>query len=122
MPLRQLKKIHLQFNPADRRATAIREFLNRILSPNAKKSNPECAVTHKIRTDSMPPVIAIEFVNGVKEQFNCHSMKVEQIQAKIRDISDGMETTANLNASGISLSELKFHTVDGKPKKEQKRI
>ena len=46
----------------------------------------------------MPPVVAIEFENGVKDQFNCHDLKVEDIARKIKDISDSMETKANLKA------------------------
>ena len=60
---------------------------NRIYSPRAQKSNPECEVSHKIRADEMPPVVAIEFENGVKDQFNCHDLKVEDIARKIKDIS-----------------------------------
>ena len=119
MPLRHLKKIQVQFNPKDHRATAVREFLNRIYSPRARKSNPECDVSHKIRTDDMPPVVAIEFENGAKEQFNCHALKVEDIAGKIKDISDSMETKANLKASGIAVEELKFEAVDGKKKKSK---
>jgi large subunit ribosomal protein L53 len=119
MPLRHLKKIHVQFNPMDHRATAMREFLNRIYSPRAQKSNPECDVSHKIRTDNMPPVVAIEFENGVKDQFNCHNLQVEDIAKKIKDISDSMETKANLKASGIVIEELKFEAVDGKKKKSK---
>ena len=44
-------------------------------------------MSHKIRTDDMPPVVAIEFENGAKEQFNCHALKVEDNAGKIKDIS-----------------------------------
>ena len=76
-------------------------------------------MSHKIRTDNMPPVVAIEFENGVKDQFNCHNLQVQDIAKKIKDISDSMETKANLKASGIVIEELKFEAVDGKKKKSK---
>jgi hypothetical protein len=44
---------------------------------------------------------------------------VEDMAKKIKDISDSMETKANLKASGIVIEELKFEAVDGKKKKSK---
>ena len=112
MLLKNLKKVHVQFNPMDARATAAREFLNRIYSPKAKASNPECDVSHKIRTDDAPPVVAIEFESGRKEQFNIHRLKVEGIVKKIKYIADDIETKTLLKAAGISIEDLKFKSRD----------
>ena len=69
-------------------------------------SNPECVLEHKVRSDDAPPVVAVEFVNGFKDQFNCHKMNVEQIAQRIRDVANGMETTELLKQAGLNSESL----------------
>jgi|TARA_B110000967_G_scaffold134146_1_gene136971 large subunit ribosomal protein L53 len=104
MPLRQLTRVRIQFSASDQRSAAVREFLKRCQA--AKVSNPECVLEHKVRSDDAPPVVAVEFVNGFKDQFNCHKMNVEQIAQRIRDVANGMETTELLKQAGLNSDTL----------------
>lgn len=108
MPLRQLARVRIQFNPFDPRSTAVREFLARCSSARARASNPDCVVEYKIRNDKAPPVVAVEFVNGVKDQFNCHKFTVNDINARIDSVSKEMETKALLQDAGLKYSDLRF--------------
>lgn len=59
--LSQIKSIHVQFNTTDVRSRAVREFLARCTTPKALESNPKCEITHKLRIDAQPPVVALEY-------------------------------------------------------------
>ena len=104
MPLRQLTKVRIQFAASDQRSAAVREFLKRCQA--ARESNPECVLEHRVRSDDAPPVVAVEYVNGFKDQFNCHKMNVEQIAQRIRDVANGMETTELLKQAGLDSAAL----------------
>jgi large subunit ribosomal protein L53 len=104
MPLRQLTKVRIQFAASDQRSAAVREFLKRCQA--ARESNPECVLEHRVRSDDAPPVVAVEYVNGFKDQFNCHKMNVEQIAQRIRDVANGMETTELLKQAGLDSASL----------------
>lgn len=104
MPLRQLTRVRIQFAASDQRSAAVREFLKRCQA--ARESNPECVLEHRVRSDDAPPVVAVEYVNGFKDQFNCHKMNVEQIAQRIRDVANGMETTELLKQAGLDSAAL----------------
>ena len=104
MPLRQLTRVRIQFAASDQRSAAVREFLKRCQA--ALESNPECVLEHRVRSDDAPPVVAVEYVNGFKDQFNCHKMNVEKIAQRIRDVANGMETTELLKQAGIDSAAL----------------
>lgn len=59
--LAQIKSIHVQFNAADARSRSVLEFLSRCSAPKALESNPKCAISHKLRADEQPPVVALEY-------------------------------------------------------------
>ena len=59
--LAQIKSIHVEFNASDGRSRAVREFLARCTTPKAIGSNPKCEITHKLRIDEQPPVVALEY-------------------------------------------------------------
>ena len=63
-------------------------------------------MTHRVRSDDAPPVVAVEYVNGFKDQFNCHKMNVEQLAQRIRDVGGGMETTELLKQAGLDSAAL----------------
>ena len=109
MPLRHLKRVRVQFNPFDSRTTAAREFLARITTSKATASNPECTVEPRVRNDDAPPVIFVEFANGVKDQFNVHRMTVNQINERIDTVSKQMETKQSLVDAGLKFEDLKFN-------------
>ncbi|CEF96696.1 Thioredoxin-like fold [Ostreococcus tauri] len=108
MPLRHLKRVRVQFNPLDKRCVAAREFLARVTSPAALASNPECSVEPRVRDDDAPPVVAVEFTSGTKDQFNVHRMTVDDISGRIKRVSDQMATRQALSEAGLKFDELKF--------------
>ena len=108
MPLRHLKRVRVQFNPADSRCVAAREFLARVTAPAAYKSNPECSVEPRVRDDDAPPVVAVEFASGAKDQFNVHRMTVDDISRRIKNVSDQMAVRASLKEAGLDFDKLKF--------------
>ena len=59
--LAQIKSIHVQFNAADARARAVREFLARCTAPKTVDSNPACDISARLRIDAQPPVVALEY-------------------------------------------------------------
>ena len=71
--MRNLKRVRVQFNPLDPRSTAAREFLARVTTAKAAKSNPECAVEPRVRNDAAPPVVAVEFASGARDHLNNRS-------------------------------------------------
>lgn len=101
----------IQFSATDPRSAAVREFLQRCLAPKARESNPDCIVFHNVRSDDCPPVVSVEFVNGFKDQFNCHNLTVSDITSRIRDISDTMNSEELLEKSGLKTSELNLRSV-----------
>jgi hypothetical protein len=64
MRLQQLSQIMVQFNPLDPKCTSAREFLRRCVAPAARKSNPECELFYRMRTDRQPPVVHVTYSNG----------------------------------------------------------
>ncbi|EEH59556.1 uncharacterized protein MICPUCDRAFT_55740 [Micromonas pusilla CCMP1545] len=108
MSLRQL--VSIQFSATDPRSAAVREFLQRCLAPKARESNPDCIVFHNVRSDDCPPVVSVEFVNGFKDQFNCHKLTVSDIMSRICDISDTMNSEELLEKSGLKTSELNLRS------------
>lgn len=68
MRLQRLLKLHFQFNPWDAKNTAAREVLRRSAAPSARKTNPECSVTYKMRTDKQPPVVLVQYDTGMSNQ------------------------------------------------------
>ena len=125
MPLRQLLKVNIQFTPSDPRSAAVREFLKRCLAPKARESNPDCVVVHKIRSDDAPPVVAVEFVNGFRDQFNCHKFTVNDIIQRIRNVSNEMETKGLLADAGLKSGEMDLRgVISGKlqGRQQEKRV
>ena len=108
MPLRHLKRVRVQFNPLDPRSTAAREFLARVTTAKAAKSNHECAVEPRVRNDAAPPVVAVEFASGARDQFNVHRMTVDDIAGRIKTVSDQMAVKQSLAEAGLKLEDLRF--------------
>ena len=108
MPLRHLKRVRVQFNPLDPRSTAAREFLARVTTAKAAKSNPECAVEPRVRNDAAPPVVAVEFASGARDIVHGHAMDVKLIARRIKTVSDQMAVKQSLAEAGLKLEDLRF--------------
>jgi large subunit ribosomal protein L53 len=108
MPLRHLKRVRVQFNPLDPRCTAAREFLSRLTSAKAIASNPECSIEPRVRNDDAPPVVGVEFASGQKDQFNVHRMTVNDIERRIKNVSDQLAVEQALGDAGRKFSEMQF--------------
>ena len=121
--LSQIKSIHVQFNAADVGSRALREFLSRCSAPKALESNPACSITHRLRLDAQPPVVALEYgalsrrrrnaalrvaltpgraVNGVKDLINCRGLTCQQIITRVGQRTEEMDTAVLLKSAGMS--------------------
>jgi hypothetical protein len=128
--LAQIKSIHVQFNAADAASRAVREFLSRCTTAKALESNPKCDITHKLRIDAQPPVVALEYgaclrprvgaprrcsrgaalicaralpaaVSGVKDLINCKALSCQDIIQRVQQRTEEMDTKALLKAAGL---------------------
>jgi hypothetical protein len=102
LSLAQLKSVHVQYNVLDGANTCVREFLNRVQAPKTAETNPKCEVSLKLRIDSQPPVVAVEFVNGVKEVINCKELTCQDIIKRLQHKTMEMDTQAMLKSAGLA--------------------
>lgn len=102
LSLAQLKRVHVQFNVVDVASTCVREFLTRVQAPKTVETNPKCEVSVKLRIDDQPPVVAVEFVNGVKEVINCKHLTCQDIIKRLQQKTEEMDTQAVLKAAGLA--------------------
>ncbi len=102
LSLAQLKSVHVQFNALDRASVAVREFLSRCNAPKTLETNPKCDISHRLRIDNQPPVVAVEFVNGAKEVINCRELSCQDIIRRVQQKTEEMDTQAVLKAAGLN--------------------
>ena len=100
LSLAHLKTVHVQFNALDSASTCVREFLSRVTAPKTLETNPKCEVSHKLRIDEQPPVVAVEFLNGFKDVINCSGLSCQQIIQKVAQRTEELDTQAVLGANG----------------------
>jgi large subunit ribosomal protein L53 len=106
LSLAQLKRVHVQFNALDAANSSVREFLSRCTAPKTIESNPKCEITHRLRIDDQPPVVAVEFANGAKEVINCRDISCQDIIKRVQQKTEEMDTLAILKAAGLDNLQL----------------
>jgi len=99
--LTQIKSIHIQLNALDPASSAVREFFSRITTRKAAASNPACEISHRVRIDNQPPVVALEYANGAKDLIVCRDMTCQDIIKRVLQRTEEMDTQAIMKSAGL---------------------
>ena len=91
--LRHLKRVFIQFSPADPRATSARELLQRVGNDKARKSNPDCAVDFKVDEGAGEgaAVVELQFVDDDTRRLRTADLRVTDIVRMIEEKATEME-------------------------------
>lgn len=100
MHLKQLSRVLVQFSPWTGTARSAREFLARVSSVPAQKSNPECKVESKVRVKG-DPFVEVTYENQQVARIYTADLNVEQIVEQLRTKIEEMDTATKLKAAGI---------------------
>eukprot|EP00878_Enallax_costatus_P011841 GHUV01012363.1.p1 GENE.GHUV01012363.1~~GHUV01012363.1.p1 ORF type:complete len:119 (+),score=22.17 GHUV01012363.1:727-1083(+) len=91
--LKHLKRVFIQFHPADARATAARELLARVGNDKSRKSNPECVVDYKVVETAQVPrcFVELQFTDNEKQKLYTADLTVADIVRIIEQKATEME-------------------------------
>eukprot|EP00164_Ancoracysta_twista_P015495 GFYU01025633.1.p1 GENE.GFYU01025633.1~~GFYU01025633.1.p1 ORF type:complete len:111 (+),score=16.75 GFYU01025633.1:49-381(+) len=78
--LRALTKVHVSFNPLNAGSRSAREFLRQATGPQAKASNPECAVSSQVHSTSSPAKIEVTMEDNSSYEIWCEGRTMKQIK------------------------------------------
>ncbi len=89
--LKHLKRVVVQFNPADKTAAAARELLARVSTSTAKLSNPKCQVDYKVDEDLAQSFVELHFNNDEVQKLMTADVSAKDIQRIIELKSQELE-------------------------------
>lgn len=101
MSLSRISSIAVQFSPWVAEARGARDFLARISSIRARKSNPDCKITNTIRL-SGKPTIKVQFTNKKAETIDASDLSAPQIIERLQSLSNEMDSAETLQKVGVA--------------------
>ena len=103
MSLARITRIAVRFSPWLTDCRSARDFLARITS--AQGTNPDCQITTQLRVSGRPSV-TVEYSNKRSDTFDTSGLSAPQILARLRSLSDEMDTSDILSKVGVANTKL----------------